>query len=112
MICCEPSSRLENEAAANKLIDDCVASYGTVAGISFSAASSVSAAPQQTMAAAPQGQLSPQIEDKEMPPLEFIRTIIACKLKTTVRKVTPVATLKGLVQGKSTLQNEIIGDIQ
>ncbi|KAJ1987194.1 fatty acid synthase alpha subunit Lsd1 [Coemansia umbellata] len=52
------------------------------------------------------------IEDVGIQPLEAIRALIAHKLKQGIESVDDKRPIKDFVGGKSTLQNEIIGDLQ
>ncbi|KAJ2358459.1 fatty acid synthase alpha subunit Lsd1 [Coemansia sp. RSA 2618] len=53
-----------------------------------------------------------EIPDAPIQPLEVIRALVAYKLKLKLDQVTETTTIKDLVGGKSTLQNEITGDLQ
>ncbi|PIA13919.1 hypothetical protein COEREDRAFT_10860 [Coemansia reversa NRRL 1564] len=52
------------------------------------------------------------IPDVAIQPIEVIRALIAYKLKLGLDSVTGDGSIQDLVGGKSTLQNEIIGDMQ
>ncbi|KAJ2806670.1 fatty acid synthase alpha subunit Lsd1 [Coemansia guatemalensis] len=52
------------------------------------------------------------IPDVAIQPIEVIRALVAHKLKLGLESVTGDKTIQDLVGGKSTLQNEIIGDLQ
>ncbi|KAJ2079283.1 fatty acid synthase alpha subunit Lsd1 [Coemansia sp. RSA 988] len=52
------------------------------------------------------------IPDVAIQPIEVIRALIAHKLKLGLESVTGDKPIQDLVGGKSTLQNEIIGDLQ
>ncbi|KAJ1882536.1 fatty acid synthase alpha subunit Lsd1, partial [Coemansia sp. RSA 486] len=51
------------------------------------------------------------IVDVPLQPISVLHTIIAHKTKQSLSAVSLQSTIKGLVGGKSTLQNEIVGDI-
>ncbi|KAJ2562015.1 fatty acid synthase alpha subunit Lsd1 [Coemansia sp. RSA 1822] len=53
-----------------------------------------------------------QISDVPIPALEVIRALVAYKLKLKLAQVSEATTIKDLVGGKSTLQNELMGDLQ
>ncbi|KAJ2607601.1 fatty acid synthase alpha subunit Lsd1 [Coemansia sp. RSA 1365] len=52
------------------------------------------------------------VPDVAIQPIEIIRALIAYKLKLGLDSVTGDRSIQDLVGGKSTLQNEIIGDLQ
>ncbi|KAJ1548194.1 3-oxoacyl-[acyl-carrier-protein] synthase [Nowakowskiella sp. JEL0078] len=78
-----------------------VSSSTTVAAV-------VAAAPV-TVAAAPSGPAGP-IEDAPISAGEIMYVLIANKLKKPISEIPPSKSIKDLVGGKSTLQNEILGD--
>ncbi|TIB03399.1 hypothetical protein E3P94_00662 [Wallemia ichthyophaga] len=53
-----------------------------------------------------------EIPDEPLKATDTLRIIIAQKLKKTVGEITLSKSIKDLVGGKSTLQNEILGDLQ
>ncbi|KAJ1769664.1 fatty acid synthase alpha subunit Lsd1 [Coemansia sp. RSA 1843] len=52
------------------------------------------------------------IDDVAIQPLEVIQALVAHKLKLRIEAVDSTLAIKDFVGGKSTLQNEIIGDLQ
>ncbi|KAJ1962358.1 fatty acid synthase alpha subunit Lsd1 [Dipsacomyces acuminosporus] len=52
------------------------------------------------------------IEDVPVMPLDIIRALIAHKLRCSLSSISDAKPLKSFVGGKSTLQNEIVGDLQ
>ncbi|KAG8968299.1 3-oxoacyl-[acyl-carrier-protein] synthase [Tulasnella sp. 419] len=74
----------------------------------------VAAAPVPVAApvAAPSGGSAAAIADEPLRAVDTLRIIIAQKLKKKVEEVPLSKTIKDLVGGKSTLQNEILGDLQ
>ncbi|KIJ66907.1 hypothetical protein HYDPIDRAFT_174219 [Hydnomerulius pinastri MD-312] len=71
------------------------------------------AAPAPTLvAAAPPAGGAAAIEDVPLKAGDILLAIIAQKLKKKVEEVPLTKTIKDLVGGKSTLQNEILGDLQ
>jgi fatty acid synthase subunit alpha len=52
------------------------------------------------------------IADEPLKAVDTLRAIIAQKLKKTIAEIPMGKSMKDLVQGKSTLQNEILGDLQ
>ncbi|TGZ82241.1 alpha subunit of fatty acid synthase [Ascodesmis nigricans] len=79
------------------------------------AAASASAAPQTAVAIAaapaPSGPVA-QVDDAPVQAVDVVRAIIAQKLKKPMADVPLSKAIKDLVNGKSTLQNEILGDLQ
>ncbi|KAL1917786.1 uncharacterized protein VTP21DRAFT_3620 [Calcarisporiella thermophila] len=71
------------------------------------AAAPVAAAP----AAAPSGPAAP-VSDEPVKASEVLFAIIAQKLKKSIDEIPPSKAIRDLVGGKSTLQNEILGDLQ
>ena len=53
-----------------------------------------------------------RIEDIPIKPVDILLVIVAQKLKKKVDEIPLSKTIKDLVGGKSTLQNEILGDLQ
>ena len=68
-------------------------------------------APAPAVAAAPTG-TAVAIEDVPLKAADILLYIIAQKLKKRVEEVPLTKSIKDLVGGKSTLQNEILGDLQ
>lgn len=95
----EPEAPAEGEAAAAS--DAPASSTPTAAPV---------AAP--VAAAAPPAGGAASIEDVPLKATDVLVTIIAQKLKKKVDEVPLSKSIKDLVGGKSTLQNEILGDLQ
>lgn len=74
-----------------------------------SAAAPVAAAPVAA-AAAPSGPAA-SIEDAPVKAIEILHALVAQKLKKTLDQVPLAKSIKDLVGGKSTVQNEILGDL-
>ncbi|KAI9473939.1 MAG: fatty acid synthase [Benjaminiella poitrasii] len=111
----EPASRFGAEAEAKTWLDSVAKAYASKAGISLSAASAAPAAapaayaaPVSTVSASPAASVS----DAPITATEVILSVVAQKLKKTVNEVSLSKSIKDLVSGKSTLQNEILGDLQ
>lgn len=95
----EPEASAEGEAAA---ASDAPAS---------STPTAVPVAAPVAAAAAPAGGAA-SIVDVPLKATDVLATIIAQKLKKKVDGVPLSKSIKNLVGGKSTLQNEILGDLQ
>ncbi|KZW02887.1 fatty acid synthase [Exidia glandulosa HHB12029] len=95
--------QFEDEAAAPEVDASAEASGPAVAAPVAAVALPVSAAPAAAAAAIP---------DEPIKALDTLRIIIAQKLKKKVEDVPTSKAIKDLVGGKSTLQNEILGDLQ
>ncbi|KAI8993220.1 fatty acid synthase [Pilobolus umbonatus] len=82
--------------------------------VSAATASAVSAAPVAAAVPAPVASAGPAaaVSDVPVTATEVIHAIIAQKLKKSVDEVPLSKAIKDLVGGKSTLQNEILGDLQ
>ncbi|KAJ3021482.1 3-oxoacyl-[acyl-carrier-protein] synthase [Thoreauomyces humboldtii] len=85
-----------------------VAEDGAEAGAAPAAAA---AAPAAQVAAAPAARSAPQVSDEVVSAQEILLILIAQKLKKTLAEVPITKCIKDLVGGKSTLQNEILGDL-
>eukprot|EP00002_Diphylleia_rotans_P033397 TRINITY_DN709_c0_g1_i3.p1 TRINITY_DN709_c0_g1~~TRINITY_DN709_c0_g1_i3.p1 ORF type:complete len:4344 (-),score=1082.54 TRINITY_DN709_c0_g1_i3:153-13184(-) len=116
----EPAARQGSEADAQSWLDSMVQSYGTRIGQSFakggsSAGGSSGAAPSAAMsvavAAAPRGGSGAGIPEAPVSALDFLKVLLALKLKKPLSAIDASATIKQLVGGKSALQNELVGDI-
>ena len=78
-----------------------------------SAPVATAAAPIAVAVAAPSGSgPAAQIPDEPLKALDTLLVIIAQKLKKKVEEIPVTKAIKDLVGGKSTLQNEILGDLQ
>ncbi|KAF3767970.1 hypothetical protein M406DRAFT_70070 [Cryphonectria parasitica EP155] len=79
------------------------------------AAASSSAAPAAAPAAAapaPSAGPAAQVPDAPVTAMDIVRSLIAQKLKKSYAEIPLSKAIKDLVGGKSTLQNEILGDLQ
>ncbi|KAI0159075.1 fatty acid synthase subunit alpha [Pestalotiopsis sp. NC0098] len=78
-----------------------------------SSSSAPAAAPAAAAAAAPAPSAGPAaaVEDAPVSALEIVRSLIAQKLKKPFAEIPLSKAIKDLVGGKSTLQNEILGDL-
>ncbi|KZP00458.1 fatty acid synthase [Calocera viscosa TUFC12733] len=79
------------------------------------AAPAAAAAPAHVavpVAAAPPSGGAAEVPDEPLKAVDTLRIIVAQKLKKKVEEVPLSKTIKDLVGGKSTLQNEILGDLQ
>ncbi|QRV90063.1 fatty acid synthase subunit beta [Ceratobasidium sp. AG-Ba] len=76
------------------------------------AAAPAVAVPVAVAPAAPAGGSATAIPDEPLKAVDTLRVIIAQKLKKKVDEVPISKAIKDLVGGKSTLQNEILGDLQ
>ena len=111
----EPPKRLGAEPEAKAFFDSAAQAYATNAGISLSAGGGGGggAAPVQFASAPAAGGGGPaSIPDEPLKAVDTLRIIIAQKLKKPVGEVPLTKSIKDLVGGKSTLQNEILGDLQ
>ncbi|CAK5268309.1 unnamed protein product [Mycena citricolor] len=87
-----------------------VAAEATPAAVSEAAAPAV-AAPVAVAAPAASGPAA-SIEDAPIKSIDILAAIVAQKLKKGVAEIPLSKSIKDLVGGKSTLQNEILGDLQ
>jgi fatty acid synthase subunit beta len=77
-----------------------------------SASVAAAAAPAAPVAvAAPTGPLA-SIKDVPVKAIDILLVVVAQKLKKRIEEIPLSKTIKDLVGGKSTLQNEILGDLQ
>ena len=78
------------------------------------AAAAVAAAPAPVAVAAPAPSAGPAAAVEDVPPkaVDTVRIIVAQKLKKPASEIPLSKSLKELSGGKSTLQNEILGDLQ
>lgn len=77
-------------------------------------AAKASAAPAPVAAPAPSASAGPAAAVEDAPPkaVDTVRIIVAQKLKKSAAEIPLAKSLKELSGGKSTLQNEILGDLQ
>ena len=71
-----------------------------------------SPAPQSPVAQSPSVGPAASVADEPLKAVDTLRTIVAQKLKKKIDEVSLSKSIKDLVGGKSTLQNEILGDLQ
>ncbi|KAJ2678474.1 fatty acid synthase alpha subunit Lsd1 [Coemansia spiralis] len=76
------------------------------------ASTAVAAAPAAVAAAPPAGGSGAAIDDIPIKAIDIIHTIVCQKLKKSLDEVPVSKSIKELVGGKSTMQNEILGDLQ
>eukprot|EP00842_Homolaphlyctis_polyrhiza_P001060 jgi/Hompol1/1955/HPOL_005796-RA len=108
----EPAARLGSEAEAKAWLDKVASSYAASAGISLGGGSApAAAAAAPVYAAAPAAGGAGPIADAPIAAKEVLFVLIASKLKKPIGEIAPTKTIKDLVGGKSTLQNEILGDL-
>ncbi|BGP41220.1 fatty acid synthase alpha subunit Lsd1 [Rhodotorula kratochvilovae] len=111
----EPAKRLGNEGEAKGWVDQAAQGYASFAGISLSSGGGAAAAPAMSFAmpAGGGGGGAPAaVPDEPLKAVDTLRAIIAQKLKKQIPDVPLNKSIKDLVGGKSTLQNEILGDLQ
>ena len=111
----EPPKRLANEAEARAWVDQVASDYASMAGISLAAGGGAAAAAPAMAFAAPAaagGGAPAAVPDAPLQAVDTLRAIIAQKLKKPIAEVPLNKSIKDLVGGKSTLQNEILGDLQ
>lgn len=75
-------------------------------------AAPVAATPVAAPVAAPSGGAAAAVEDAPPKAVDTVRIIVAQKLKKQASEIPLSKSLKELSGGKSTLQNEILGDLQ
>ncbi|KAK2834912.1 hypothetical protein FQN49_006790 [Arthroderma sp. PD_2] len=99
---------VEDEPSPAPAADSDAPSAGATA-----AATAAAAAPAAAPVAAPAPSAGPAaaVEDAPVNAIDIVRSLIAQKLKKGLADVPPTKAIKDLVGGKSTLQNEILGDL-
>ncbi|KAJ7745730.1 fatty acid synthase [Mycena metata] len=90
---------------------EAASSSDSAAESASSAPVAAAAAPAPVAMAAPSGPAA-TIEDVPIKAIDILSVIVAQKLKKQVNEVPLSKSIKELVGGKSTLQNEILGDLQ
>ncbi|EAQ87332.1 conserved hypothetical protein [Chaetomium globosum CBS 148.51] len=81
------------------------------ASSSPSAPAASAAAPVAAAAPAPSARPAAQVPDAPVQAVEIVRALVAQKLKKPLQDIPLSKAIKDLVGGKSTLQNEILGDL-
>ncbi|KAI9803149.1 MAG: 3-oxoacyl-[acyl-carrier-protein] synthase [Piccolia ochrophora] len=97
---------VEEEAAA-----PAASSGGDPAPSSNGATPAAAPAAAAPAAAAPSSGPAAQVADAPVSAVDILRTIVAQKLKKPLTDIPLTKAIKDLVGGKSTLQNEILGDL-
>eukprot|EP00004_Rigifila_ramosa_P027693 TRINITY_DN910_c0_g1_i1.p1 TRINITY_DN910_c0_g1~~TRINITY_DN910_c0_g1_i1.p1 ORF type:complete len:2842 (-),score=503.53 TRINITY_DN910_c0_g1_i1:4431-12935(-) len=107
----EPKARLGSDADAASWLDAVVSSYGARIGVSLSKGGNTAPAPMASAPVAASAGPAASVPDTPVQPLEFMRMLVATKLKKPLTSVEPSATIKSVVGGKSALQNELVGEL-
>ncbi|KAI9205069.1 fatty acid synthase [Polychytrium aggregatum] len=107
----EPASRLSSEADAKAWLDATASSYAAKVGISLGGGAPAAAAGPIFAAAAPAAAAAGPIPDEPLTAKEVLVVLVAQKLKKPIAEIPLNKSIKDLVGGKSTLQNEILGDL-
>jgi fatty acid synthase subunit beta len=111
----EPASRFSSEAEAKGWIDTITANYAKQSGVSLSVGSpSASVGLVAVPVASPVSSASviSSVTDAQITAIEVIQSIVAQKMKKPISDISLELSIKDIVGGKSTLQNEILGDLQ
>ncbi|KAJ9435828.1 Fatty acid synthase subunit beta (FAS I), partial [Diplonema papillatum] len=108
----EPTSRLGSEADAKKWLDSVAQSYAAEHNVSLGAAAPAAGAPMMMAAPAAGAGPAAAVPDAPVAAIEFIRVLVAVKMKMPATSDLDKRSIKELVAGKSTLQNELLGDLQ
>ncbi|KAI9836057.1 MAG: hypothetical protein M1819_001668 [Sarea resinae] len=87
------------------------AAAGSSSGAPASSAPAAAAAPAAVAAPAPSAGPVAQVADVPIGAVDILRSLIAQKLKKPFLEIPLSKAIKDLVGGKSTLQNEILGDL-
>jgi fatty acid synthase subunit beta len=96
--------QFEDEAVSTPVAAEAPATPTSTPAIPIAAPTPVAASPSAGPAAS--------IEDAPIKANDILMSIIAQKLKKKIEEIPASKTIKDLVGGKSTLQNEILGDLQ
>ncbi|KAJ3199242.1 3-oxoacyl-[acyl-carrier-protein] synthase, partial [Entophlyctis luteolus] len=105
----EPASRFSSESEAKAWLDSVAQGYSAKVGVALGSAAA--ATPTMSVVSGPVAAAAGPIADVPLSASEVLFVLIANKLKKPLAEVSPTATIKSLVGGKSTLQNEILGDL-
>ncbi|CAO3632523.1 unnamed protein product [Mucor hiemalis] len=115
----EPTSRLGSESEAKNWLQKLATTYSNNVGIVLPSPASSSSevchtivAPVQNSSPALSGGQALPVSDVSVNASEVIHAIVSQKLKKETSEVPMSKSIKELVSGKSTLQNEILGDLQ
>ncbi|KAJ3074593.1 3-oxoacyl-[acyl-carrier-protein] synthase, partial [Rhizoclosmatium hyalinum] len=107
----EPAGRLGSEAEAKAWLESTAQGYSAKVGVALGSSGGAAAPAAVTFAAGPVSASVGPISDVPLTASEVLFVLIAHKLKKPLAEVSGSATIKSLVGGKSTLQNEILGDL-
>lgn len=109
----EPSARLSSEADAKAFLDSCAEKYASVNGVTLGSAATSAPAAANFAAAAPAvgGGAPAAIPDEPVKAGLLLQVLVAKKLKKQLSEIPMSKSIKDLVNGKSTIQNEILGDL-
>ncbi|KAF9991984.1 3-oxoacyl-[acyl-carrier-protein] synthase, partial [Modicella reniformis] len=97
---------------ANAWLDSVAQAYARRAGITLGAGASAGASAAPVMVASAGAAAPAAVADVPIKAVDVLHVIVAQKIKKTVDEVPLSKAIKDLVGGKSTLQNEILGDLQ
>ncbi|KAI8617820.1 hypothetical protein BC830DRAFT_1166674 [Chytriomyces sp. MP71] len=106
----EPAARLGSEAEGKAWVDSIAGAYAAKSGIALGGGGGA-VAPAAVAFAPVTGGVAGPVADAPLTAKEVLFVLIAQKLKKPLGDISGTATIKSLVGGKSTLQNEILGDL-
>ena len=111
-----PKTRLDTEQEAKAYLDKATDAYGKENGVAIPHASamvSVNVAQQpMTSMAASSGAPAQPVPDAPATALDVLAVLLAVKLNKPLSDISHNDTIKGLVGGKSAVQNEILGELE
>eukprot|EP00668_Euglena_longa_P007013 GGOE01008376.1.p1 GENE.GGOE01008376.1~~GGOE01008376.1.p1 ORF type:complete len:4141 (-),score=1338.09 GGOE01008376.1:1069-11655(-) len=105
----EPTARLGSEGEAQAWLDTVVAAYSSYAGVPLAKGASGPAPTMSMVATVP---MAADIPDRPPTAVDFVRVLVALKTKQRPKAIATTRSIKDFAAGKSTLQNEILGDLQ
>jgi len=107
-----PAARLGSETEAKAWLDQVVDSYGQKVGQAIPKGAVPTAAVSMAGPVMVAGPAAQAVPDAPVSPLEALRAMLAAKLKKPISEIDGGKNIKGLTGGNSSLQNEVIGDLQ
>jgi len=114
--CLSPGARLSNKDEAQRWLDTCLDDYAKEIGVDMSSPSSQGTSVEDFVDYSGDsfGDSGGGGSIPDVPPSagHVIQALVATKLRMPIEEVKLESTLKSLSQGKSAVQNELVGDLQ
>mmetsp|Transcript_17053 Transcript_17053/g.37202 ORF Transcript_17053/g.37202 Transcript_17053/m.37202 type:complete len:3767 (-) Transcript_17053:37-11337(-) len=109
----QPKGRLGSAADAKQWLDKCVDSYASEAGVSLAPAAAPGGASPMMMMMSGMGGGAPAVPMSDVPvsAKHALSVLLSMKFNKSLSEIKDNTTIKALSNGKSAVQNEVVGDL-